>query len=181
MEKTLLDFWWVPIVRGAVAILFGILVFAWPGISLLAFLMLIAAYWIVDGIASIYYAIKAKNWGWPFWSGVISGAAGAVAVLAPGLAAISILIVIAVWAIAHGLLDIYTAIRFRKEIEFEWWLGLSGVVSVIFGVLVLRQPAAGALAIATLIGAFALVIGVVLVISGLRIRAFRNKRRPMGV
>jgi len=181
MEKTLLDFWWVPIVRGLVAILFGVLVFAWPGISLVAFLMLIAAYWIVDGIASIYYAIKAKNWGWPLWSGLISLVAGAVAVLAPGLAAISIVLVIAIWAIAHGLLDIYTAIRFRKEIDFEWWLGLSGVVSIVFGVLVLRQPAAGALAMAVLIGAFALAIGIVLVISGFRIRSLRNKQRPMGV
>lgn len=181
MQKTLLDYWWVPLVRGIVAIAFGALVLVWPGISILAFLAIIAAFWIVDGAFSIYYASKAQNWGWPFWGGLISVAAGIAAIAAPGLATISILIVIAVWAIARGLLDIYTAIKFHREIDFEWWLALSGAVSILFGALVLRNPAAGALAMVTLIGAFAIVIGIVLVFAGFRIRKFRDKRRPMGV
>ncbi|MGE0580579.1 MAG: HdeD family acid-resistance protein [Steroidobacteraceae bacterium] len=181
MQKTLLDYWWVPLVRGILAILFGALVLAWPGISILVFLSLIAAFWIVEGACSMYYATAAKNRGWPFWGGLISVVAGVGAIAAPGIAAISILIIIAAWAIVRGLLDIYAAIKFHREIDFEWWLALSGVVSIVFGALVLRNPAAGALAMATLIGAFTLAIGVVLVLAGFRIRAFRNKRRPMGV
>lgn len=181
MQTTLLDYWWVPLVRGIVAILFGIFALVWPGISLVVFLAMIAAFWIVDGAFSIYYAGKARNWGWPFWGGLISVAAGLAAIAAPGLAAISILIVIAVWAIVRGLLDIYTAIKFHREIDFEWWLALSGAVSILFGALVLKNPAAGALAMLTLIGAFAIVIGVVLILAGFRIRKFRDKRRPMGV
>lgn len=181
MEKTLLDYWWVPLVRGLVAILFGVLVLAWPGLGVLAFLALIAAYWIVDGVCSIYFAAQTRHWGWPFWSGVISLLAGIAAIVAPGVATLSILIVIAIWAIVHGLLDIYSAIRFRRLISFEWWLALSGVLSVIFGALVLRQPGAGAIAIATLIGLFVIAIGVILVISGFRLKGFRDKRRPMGV
>jgi uncharacterized membrane protein HdeD (DUF308 family) len=181
MQKTLLDYWWVPLVRGITAILFGACVLVWPQLSILVFLSLIAAFWIVDGIFSIYYSAMARNRGWPFWGGLISVVAGVAAIAAPGIAAISILIVIAVWAITRGLLDIYTAIKFHREIDFEWWLALSGAVSILFGALVLKNPAAGALAMATLIGAFAVVIGVVLVLAGFRIRTFLNKRRPMGV
>ena len=181
MQKTLLDYWWVPLSRGILAILFGVLVLAWSGISVLVFLALIAAFWIVEGACSMYYATVAKNRGWPFWGGLISVAAGVAAIAAPGVAAISILVIIAAWAIVRGLLDIYAAIKFHREIDFEWWLALSGVVSLLFGVLVLRNPAAGALAMATLIGAFVIVLGIALVLAGLRIRQFRNKRRPMGV
>jgi len=181
MERTLLDFWWIALVRGLVAIVFGVLVLMWPGMSIVAFLILIAAYWIVDGLSSIYFAAKARNWGWPFWGGLISVLAGIAAILAPGIATLSILIVIAIWAIARGLIDIYSAIRYHKLITFEWWLGLSGALSVVFGVLVLRAPAAGALAIATLIAFFAIAIGVLLVIASFRIRGFRNRQRPMGV
>ena len=181
MEKTLLDYWWVPLVRGIVAIVFGVLVLIWPAISILAFLALIAAFWIIDGAFSIYYASSAKNWGWPFWGGLVSVVAGIAAVAAPGIATLSILIVIAVWAIVRGLLEIYAAIKFRRVIDFDWWLALTGAISIVFGVLVLRNPAAGALAIITLIGAFAIAIGVVLVVAGFRIKRFRDKRRPMGV
>ena len=180
MQSTLLDYWWVPLVRGIVAILFGVLVLVWPGLSILAFLAIIAAFWIADGALSMYYAAKARDRGWPFWGGLISVAAGVAAIAAPGVAAISILIVISVWAIARGLLDIYTAIKFHREIDFEWWLALSGAVSILFGALVLMNPAAGALAMATLIGAFAIAIGIALILAGFRIRTFRNKRRPMG-
>ena len=86
MEKTLLDYWWVPLVRGIVAIVFGVLVLIWPAISILAFLALIAAFWIIDGAFSIYYASSAKNWGWPFWGGLVSVVAGIAAVAAPGIA-----------------------------------------------------------------------------------------------
>ena len=181
MQSTLLDYWWVPLVRGIVAILFGVLVLVWPGLSILAFLAIIAAFWIADGALSMYYAAKARDRGWPFWGGLISVAAGVAAIAAPGVAAISILIVISVWAIARGLLDIYTAIKFHREIDFEWWLALSGAVSILFGALVLMNPAAGALAMATLIGAFAIAIGIALILAGFRIRTFRNKRRPLGV
>ncbi len=181
MPKTLLDYWWVPLVRGIAAIAFGVCVLIWPGLSILVFLSLIAAFWIVDGIFSIYYSAKAQNRGWPFWGGLISIVAGVAAIAAPGLATISILIVIAVWAITRGLLDIYAAIKFHREIDFEWWLALSGAVSILFGALVLKNPAAGALAMATLVGAFAIAIGIALILAGFRIRTFRNKRRPMGV
>ena len=79
MQSTLLDYWWVPLVRGIVAILFGVLVLVWPGLSILAFLAIIAAFWIADGALSMYYAAKARDRGWPFWGGLISVAAGVAA------------------------------------------------------------------------------------------------------
>lgn len=175
MDKSLLDYWWVPVVRGIAAIVLGVLSFVWPGISVLVFLTLIAAFWIVDGGASIFYAFKSKSWGWAFWGGLISVVAGVLAVLQPGVAAISLVIVIAVWAIVRGLLDIYTAIALRKQIDFEWWLGLSGLAAVVFGIVVLARPGAGAIAIVAILGAFMIIIGGTLIFSGLRIRKWRNQ------
>lgn len=175
MDKSLVDYWWVPVVRGGAAIALGVLSFVWPGISVLIFLTLIAAYWIVDGGASILYAFKWKSWGWALWGGVISVVAGVLAILQPGVAAISLVIVIAIWAIVRGLLDIYTAVALRKQIDFEWWLGLGGLASVVFGLVVLARPAAGAIAIIAILGAFMIVIGGALLFAGLRIRRLRNQ------
>jgi len=169
-SKSILDYWWVALVRGAAAIVFGVLALLWPKLTVIVLVAFIAAYWIVDGVASIYYAVNKANWGWPFWAGIVSVAAGGLAIYRPGVATFSILLVIAIWSIVRGILDIYTAIRLREEIDFEWWLGAGGVLAVIFGMLVLVNPAAGALAIAKLIGAFSIAIGLMLVLAGFHMR-----------
>lgn len=173
--SSMLDYWWVPVARGLAAIVLGILTFVWPGISVLAFVTLVAAYWIVDGGISVYHAIKWKRWGWPLWGGVVSLVAGGLALLRPGVAVLSIVIVMAVWAILRGLLDIYVAISMRKEIDYEWWLALSGVTSVVLGGLILMKPAAGAMAMVALLGTFAIIIGAFLVAAGLRLRKHRYR------
>lgn len=173
--SSMLDYWWVPVVRGIAAIVLGILTFVWPGITVLAFVTLLAAYWVVDGGISIYHAIKWKRWGWTFWGGVVSLVAGALALLQPGVAVVSIVVVMAFWAIVRGVLDIYVAVSMRKEIDYEWWLALSGLVSVVLGVLIFMKPAAGAIAVVTLLGTFAILIGVFLVAAGLRLRKYRNR------
>lgn len=173
-RKSLLHYWWVPLVRGIAAIVFGVLTFVWPGLSILALVLLVAAYWIVDGGASIWFAVKEKHWGWPFWGGLLSLVAGLVAALQPGIATFSLVLVIAIWALIRGAFDMYTAIRLRDEIDFEWWLGASGALSILLGGLLLARPGAGALALVYVIGGFAIAIGALLVFASFKLRKLRD-------
>jgi uncharacterized membrane protein HdeD (DUF308 family) len=167
--------WWLFALRGGIAILFGLLALIWPSITLVALVILWGAYSLVDGVMELYLAISHK--GWPRadrWThgllGALGVAAGLVALFWPGITAMVLLVVIAVWAIIGGVLEIVAAIRLRKAIGNEWFLGLSGLLSVVLGVILLASPDTGALALVVTIGIFAILWGVVLVLLSLRLR-----------
>lgn len=168
--------WWAIALRGAAAIIFGILAFVMPGLTLAALVLLFGAYALVDGIFNIIAALSGRSgertWGWLLVEGLVSVAAGLVAFFMPGLTALTLVYVVAAWAIITGVLEIVAAIRLRKVISNEWWLVLSGVLSIVFGGVIAAFPGAGALALVFWIGAYAVVFGVFLV--GL---AFRLRRR----
>jgi uncharacterized membrane protein HdeD (DUF308 family) len=156
--------WWVLLLRGIAAIAFGVLAFIWPNLTLLTLIFLWGFYALVDGIIALWAAIASRRGGTPlrWWLaivGIIGIAAGLVAFVYPGITAQVLLTFIAIWAIAVGLLQIWGAIQLRKEIESEWLLGLSGLISIAFGVLLLVRPGAGALALVWMIGWFAILIG----------------------
>ena len=125
--------WWLEVLRGVAAIIFGILAFAWPGITLLTLVLFWGAFALVDGVLAIAAAVKGGN-PMPRWWLAIVGIAGIVAgvltFLMPGLTALVLLTFIAVWAIVLGVMEIYGAIKLRKEIEGEWFLILNGALSV---------------------------------------------------
>jgi uncharacterized membrane protein HdeD (DUF308 family) len=156
--------WWVLLVRGIAAVLFGLLAFIWPHITLLVLVILFGIYALVDGVLSIGRAIRAaragQSWVWPTLGGVVSIAAGILAFVWPGLTALILLFIIAAWAVVSGIFDIIAGIVLHDEISNEWLLILGGVLSVAFGVVVFARPGAGALAIVWLIAAYAIVIGV---------------------
>jgi uncharacterized membrane protein HdeD (DUF308 family) len=168
--------WWTFVVRGLVAILFGVLTFAMPGISLLTLVLLWGAYAFADGVFELTMAARAgragHRWGWVTLEGIVSLAAGVLAFLWPGMTAFVLLIVIAVRAVINGVAAIGTAIWLRREIRGEWLLGLSGVLSIAFGVLLFMSPGAGALALLWVIGAYAMVFGALLIGLGLRLHRF---------
>jgi uncharacterized membrane protein HdeD (DUF308 family) len=170
------QFWWTLLLRGAVAILFGVLAFIWPAVTLSVLVLLFGAYALVDGIVAIILGIKEygdrERWWATLLAGVVSVGAGIITFVMPGLTAIALLALIAFWAILHGVLEILAAIRLRHEIEGEWLLGLGGALSVAFGVLMLLFPGAGALAVVWWIGAFAVLYGVMMIALGLRLRGF---------
>jgi uncharacterized membrane protein HdeD (DUF308 family) len=175
MTELLARRWWLFALRGAFAILFGLLALIWPAITLLALVILWGAYTLVDGVTELYLAITHREW--PSTDRVIHGvlgllgvAAGVVALFWPGITALVLLVVIAVWAIFGGLLEIAAAFRLRKEIDNEWFLGLSGLLSVVLGVILLATPGSGALALVVTIGVFAILWGIVLVLLSLRLR-----------
>ena len=164
--RELAENWWLLLLRGIAAIAFGILAFGWPGLTLLALTLMWGIYAIADGILALWAAIASKGGEMaPRWWLAIVGIAGVVAGLLtfvwPGMTALILLIFIASWAIVIGVFQIWGAIRLRKEIEGEWLLALSGLLSVVFGVIMFAQPGAGALALVWLIGSFAILAGCV--------------------
>jgi uncharacterized membrane protein HdeD (DUF308 family) len=178
--RTLGRNWWALALRGVAAILFGILAFAWPGITLFVLVLFFGAYMLVDGIFAIVAAVRAAGEEDRWWllliEGILGVLAGLVAFFWPGLTALALLYFIAAWAIVTGIMEIVAAIRLRQEIEGEWALGLSGLLSVIFGILLVVLPApAGLLSLVWLIGAYAVATGVLLLILGFRVRSEASK------
>jgi len=168
--------WWMLVLRGACAILFGVLAFTWPGVTLGALVLLWGVYAFADGILAFAAAFSGAA-GTPWWvlilEGLVSIAAAAAAVLYPGITAIVLLYVIAAWAIVTGVFEIAAAIQLRKEIEGEIWLGLAGLASIFFGLALFARPGAGALAVVWIIGAYAIVFGALLVALGFRVKALK--------
>lgn len=165
--------WWLILLRGLIAILFGILTFVWPGITLLTLVLLYGAFAFVDGVLSLFAAIRggapAPRW-WLVIVGLLGIAVGVLTLLWPGITGLVLLFFIAGWAIATGIMEIIGAIRLRHEIDDEWWLIATGVLSVLFGIMIAVQPGAGALALVFVIGAFAIIYGIMLVSFSLRLR-----------
>jgi uncharacterized membrane protein HdeD (DUF308 family) len=176
MASILARNWWVLLVRGLVAIAFGVLVWLQPGISLAALVLLFGAYSLAQGVLNVWTAIAERNerehWGLLLLEGLLGIGVGLLTFVVPGITALALAFYIAIWAIATGVLEIVAAIRLRKEIEGEWLLILSGLVSVVFGVVLMVQPAVGALAVLWLIAAYAIVFGVLLVILAFKARSF---------
>lgn len=177
--------WWALALRGVAAILFGILALIMPGVTLAALVLLFGAYAIVDGVFNIVAAVTGRTGPSPWWAlllaGLVSIGAGLVAFFLPGLTALTLVFLVGAWAVVRGILEILAAIRLRKEIDNEWWLGLSGALSLAFGILVMLAPAAGALAMVLWIGVYALIVGVVLVALGVRLRGSRDEARGAGM
>jgi len=170
---TLAKNWWLLLLRGICAIMFGILTFVWPGITLLTLVLLYGAYALVDGVLALAAAAMggapAPRW-WLALVGLLGIAVGIMTFAWPGITALVLLLFIAGWAIATGVLQIVGAIRLRKEIDNEWLLIASGVVSVIFGLILVVQPGTGALALLYVIGIYATLYGILLVWLSLRLR-----------
>jgi uncharacterized membrane protein HdeD (DUF308 family) len=166
--------------HGAAAVIFGVLALAWPAVTLLFVVALFAAYAILSGGAAIVSALQNRSergWWLPLILGLVSVAAGLIAIFYPGLTALVLVLVIGINALFTGVLELVMAVRLRKEIEGEWLLGFAGVLSILFGAFLVIFPGAGALALLWLIAAYAIVIGVLLIIAGLRLRA--RGRDPM--
>lgn len=165
--------WWVPLVRGIAAILFGVIAIVWPSISTLALVLLWGAFAFADGVFGLMLAANAgtegRRWGWLFFEGLLSIGAGAIAFIWPGMTAFALLLVIAFRSVFAGIAQIVAAIELRRVIPGEWLLVLSGVLSLAFGVLMTIFPLAGILAVVTIIGVYAIAFGWVLVSLGLRL------------
>jgi len=137
-------YWWLILLRGIAAIIFGVLAFIWPGITLVTLVLFWGAFTLVDGILALAHAMMGGNVGSRWWLaliGVLGIIVGLLTFLMPGVTALVLLVFIATWAIVLGVFQIAGAIRLRKEIDNEWTLILGGVISVLFGAILLVAPA----------------------------------------
>lgn len=179
--------WWALALRGVIAILFGLAALVRPGIALEALILLFGAYALVDGAFAIVGVFGGTRSGTPRWllflEGVVSILAGIIAFVYPGLTAFALLYLVAAWAIVTGLAEIATAIRLRQEITGEWALILGGILSVLFGLLLAVLPGVGILSLIWLIGAYAVVFGVLMLITAFMVRGReqRGDERPRRV
>jgi uncharacterized membrane protein HdeD (DUF308 family) len=184
--KALAARWWMLVVRGLAAVSFGVVALAWPGISLLALVLLWAAYALLDGVVSVAVAARAgeegRRWGWMLFEGLVGIGAGVLTAIWPGITAFVLLMVIAVWAVLTGIAEIVAAIQLRHVIRGEWMLAVSGVLSIGFGVVTMILPGPSALALVTILGLYAVVFGVLVTALGFRVHhwATREKRASAG-
>jgi uncharacterized membrane protein HdeD (DUF308 family) len=167
--------WWLFLLRGIFAIIFGCLALIFPGPTMLSLVLLFSAYMLVDGIVAIISAVRAirrkeDRWGFLIFEGLVNIAVGVLAFLWPGLTVLAFVLLVGAWAIVTGAL--MTAAGFRLNIEHgRWWLALGGLLSLAFGALLVIAPLIGAIVLTWWIGAYALAFGIVLVILSFKLRS----------
>lgn len=172
--QTLSQYWWILLLRGVLALAFGLAAFLLPGVTLATLVLLFATFAFVDGLFETYHAIQARKVNEHWWllllEGLLGVLFGVLTFQAPDITTLVLLMYIAAWAIASGVMRIVAAFQLRREIEGEWLLALGGLISLIFGILMIARPAAGALAVIWFIGTWALLIGAFLVALAFRVR-----------
>src|SRR6478672_10104066 len=173
--ETLKRHWWVPVLRGVAAVLFGIMAFVYPGLTVAVLVLLFGAWILVDGVFRVIGAIghrtSDKEWGFDLIIGIMGIIIGFLTFHAPRITALALIIYIAAWALMIGATEIALAIKLRREIKGEWFLILMGLASIIFAGLLLWNPIAGAAALIWIIAWYAVIMGVLAIIFGFRLRS----------
>src|SRR5256885_15157337 len=172
--ETLKRHWWVPVIRGIAAIVFGIIAFVYPGLTIATLVLFFGAWVLIDGVFRIVGAIAGRasdpEWGFHLIIGIIGIMIGFLTFRAPLITALALIIYIAALALMIGASEIAFAIKLRREIKGEWFLILMGLASIIFAVMLLWNPVAGAAAVIWLIAWYAVVLGVLAIFFGFRLR-----------
>jgi uncharacterized membrane protein HdeD (DUF308 family) len=174
MVQVLARNWWALALRGLLAIIFGLIALLMPGLTLIALVILFGAYSLVDGVFGVAAAVRAaeahNRWGWLLVEGIAGILTGIITFVWPSITTIVLLYLIAAWAIVTGVFELIAGFQLRGHLANEFLLLLGGAASIIFGVLLIAQPAAGALALLWLIGIYALVFGALVLILAFRMR-----------
>lgn len=170
--------WWIFLLRGIFALIFGVVAVFYPASAFMALVLIFGAFALVDGILMLAAAFtsnaKSENWWWLILSGVLGIIVGILTLIQPAAMATASVLIIGAWALINGIFQIITAIRIRKLITGEFWLILSGLFAVIFGILVLADPFAGVFAMGLLIGIYAIIYGIALIGLSLNLRKVKD-------
>jgi uncharacterized membrane protein HdeD (DUF308 family) len=174
MLRVLTRYWWLVALRGVFAVIFGILALVWPVLTLSALILLFAVYALVDGISTIITGISDRHGNSRWWvllfEGLFGIAAGIMAFTWPNVTALLLVYFIAVWALFTGVFEIIAAIRLRQELKSEWVLGLTGVLSIVFSLILMINPGPGAVALIWVIGSYAILFGGLLLYLSFKLR-----------
>lgn len=178
MKRVLTRNWDLVLISGILGIIFGTATLFMPGITLIVLVALFGTYALISGVMNVVVAIKDRKGNDDWWLlllyGLVSIAAGMLTFVYPGITAEVLFYVIVAWAIASGVVEIILAIQLRREIDNEWLLALSGILSIALGIVLVSQPAAGLLAVLWMIGGYAIVSGTMLIVLSFRLRKFEN-------
>jgi len=170
------------LIRGIIAVLFGLFALFMPGTTLHTFILVFGGFAILDGIISIISSLtkikEEHNWWYLLMQGVLSMLIGGLVIRAPFLTEILVVIYIAIWMIAIGALEIVTAVRLHKMIKGELWYVLSGVISILAGVIILYNPTGGLWTLTWLIGINAVLFGIIFIVMGFRLGRFIRSLKP---
>ena len=163
------------VIAGLVGIAVGILALAWPGITLGLLISVFGTYAILDGLSKLLHGLTESSLHGPSWATVVQGfvgvAIGMVAALWPGVTALMLVTFVGAWAIAMGVFDVIEAVRLRHYVTGDWLLGLSGVVSLLFGLFLFAFPVGGVVGLAWLLGIYAMATGVARIVLGTGIQS----------
>lgn len=162
--------WWVLLTRGILAVLFGVMAFALPGLTLVTLVLLYGVYAFADGLAALWVGGSARAWPLVL-IGILGVIVGIYTFVYPGITAVVLLYVIAVWGIIRGAGDLISAYLLRKDLKNVSELVIAGIVSILFGAWLLVNPARGAVAMVWFIGGYAIIFGVAMIVHALRLRA----------
>jgi uncharacterized membrane protein HdeD (DUF308 family) len=161
--------WWVLLIRGILAVLFAVVAFALPGLAVVTLVLLFGIYAFADGLTALWIGAGARAW-WFMLLGILGVIVGVFTFIYPGITAVALLYLIAAWAVVRGIFEIVTAIQLRREISNEWLLILAAVLSICFGLILVANPGAGALAVVWIIGAYAFIFGLMMIVLAFRLR-----------
>ena len=171
--------WWLLLLKGSVSVVFGIVAYFWPGMTLASLVTVFGVFALVDGVFGVIQAIGGRKEHEHWWVVLLEGLLGIlfgwICLTTPGITVTVLMLFIAFWAISTGVMRIVMAVRLREEIGGEWWMALSGLASVIFGVLVIAQPGEGALTLLWLVSIWAIVAGAFLIFLALKVKGMAGK------
>jgi uncharacterized membrane protein HdeD (DUF308 family) len=182
-SKLISRIWWSLVLRGVLAIVFGIVAFFYTGQTLLALIYVFGVFAVVSGIATLVAAVRAgeahQRWGWLAVSGILGVLVGVVSFVWPGLTALSFVFLVAAWAILAGVAEIAFALAMPETLSHPWFAGLSGLLSVVFGILLAVWPRSGVITLTWLIGIYAIAYGVSLLYYASLLQDLRNAVRSL--
>jgi uncharacterized membrane protein HdeD (DUF308 family) len=170
--------WWVPVIRGIAAIVFGVVAFTHPGLAAATLVLFFGAWVLIDGtfriIGAIGHRASDPDWGWHLVIGILGIIVGVLTFHAPGITALALVIYVAAWALMIGASEIVLAVKLWREIKGEWFLILMGLISIVFAIMLLWNPLAGAAALIWIMAWYAVIFGVLAIIFGFRLRSLRT-------
>ena len=179
MLRRMLDSWWTVVLRGVLALLIGVATLIWPDLTLAVLIILFGVYALIDGLLSWVELLARRPNPRPRWvrflSGLLGVVAGLIALFWPGITSLALLWLIATWAILRGILEITVAVTLRRHLQNTWLLILAGVLSVILGVIYFIFPGAGILSLVWMLGAYLILVGIVLLARGFTLRSVRRR------
>jgi len=167
MQQLISNFRTMFLFRGIAAVLFGIIALVWPKMTLSALVLVFGVFAVISGITAVAAALRSTDipgWGLLLFEGILGVLAGAIALAFPGITALAFLYLLAAWAIITGVLEVIAPLSFPMSTGRAVLMVLAGVLSVIFGILIAAQPAAGLLAVVWLIGVYAIVYGIMYIV-----------------